>query len=134
MIVPNSEHSSVTGLPEILETIAVFATSVAMGHTEDDRPKFSYTHDNTTGELSVRIPEGQKLSKVVFHHAQTLQTKRRDFRWIFLSGNTTEPCRLPYIPLPKPVDGGNCAQPIYWHKQTLYESSKEKGLYTAMPP
>lgn len=54
---PNSEHSSVTGLPEILETMSMFAVSIAMGHTADDRPKFNYTYDNTTGELAVQIPK-----------------------------------------------------------------------------
>ena len=89
-----------------------------MGHTEQDRPKFDYTYDNTTGELAVQIPKDQntKLDHVALHHAQTMQTKRRDFRWAFLSNNRTEPCKLPFIPPRKPLFGANCLAPIYWAK------------------
>ena len=90
-----------------------------MGHTEQDRPKFDYTYDNTTGELAVQTSTDHPnlmVTKVELHHAQTMQTKRRDFRWAFLSNNRTEPCKLPFIHPRKPLFGANCLAPIYWAK------------------
>ena len=34
LIVPNSEHSEITGIPEIIEAMGAFAESIAKGHTE----------------------------------------------------------------------------------------------------
>jgi len=53
LIVPNSEHSEATGLPEILETLGVYIRSIASGHSSDQRPSFTYTYNNATGELAV---------------------------------------------------------------------------------
>ena len=54
------------------------------------------------------IPDMTLVKKVVLHYAQTLQTVRRDFRWVFLSNNNTYPCKAPFVKPPKPIDGGNC--------------------------
>ena len=35
-------------------------------------------------------------------HASTLQSKRRDFRWVRQANNHTEACNLPDVPLKKP--------------------------------
>ena len=45
-------------------------------------------------------------------------------------------CEWPMIPLPFGLNlwGGNCIQPILWHKQELKESLLVKGEYKASPP
>jgi len=83
-ILPNSEHVLATNLPGALSTISSFIKSVASGKTREDRPSFEYHHDNTTGELSVTIPEKfrDQLEGVYFRHAETLSKERRDFRFV----------------------------------------------------
>jgi PhoPQ-activated pathogenicity-related protein len=135
LIAPNSEHSLLTALPKVIENIGAFAISIANGETEDDRPSFSYFHDNSTGELTVDIPKRFFSSdlRVTLRHAETLQTIRRDFRWVRLASNDTQPCVLPEISLPKPIFGGNCLVPIIWHEQEL-KADPNDGKYHAPPP
>jgi len=80
LIAPNSEHSMSTGSPWLVQTMTNFAHSVSMGHTEKDRPDFTYTYDSKTGVIEVKMKEGFTPTKVVMRHSQTLQTTRRDFR------------------------------------------------------
>ena len=97
-------------------------------------PTFSYAMDNATGALSVTIPAGTPHGKVVLRHAETLTTERRDFRWVRLANNDTGACTLPDVPLKKPVEGGNCLQPVVWYGKTLEEDPATPGLFTAIPP
>jgi hypothetical protein len=130
LIVPNSEHSLATGIPEVLETISSFAKSVALGHT--GRPSFDYSRSNETGAVTVTIPkEHMKGAKVVLRHSSTLQSERRDFRWV-RSAVPASSCKLPDIKLKKPMFGGNCLQPIFWLGRTLKDNGD--GVFTAMPP
>jgi len=80
LIAPNSEHSCATALPEILNSASALIMSMAYQHTEADRPDFTYTYNNVTGELVVTIKEGFTPTKVLLRYAQTLQDVRRDFR------------------------------------------------------
>ena len=57
LIVPNSEHSLSTGIPELIQVFSVFAHRIVVGHTEAERPTFNYTYDSLSGELTVQIPE-----------------------------------------------------------------------------
>jgi PhoPQ-activated pathogenicity-related protein len=135
LIAPNSEHSLSTGIPEVLESISAFVKSIALGHTADERPAFSYTRNASTGEIAVSISapfRDHKGLKVVLRHGQTLQSTRRDFRWVRKADNDTGACTLPDIPLKKPLFGGNCIQPITWWGKTLHRDAD--GYYRALPP
>merc|ERR1711871_1885060 len=133
LIAPNSEHTLSSGILEILDTMGALITSIAAGHGESDRPSFNYTYNATNGEIVVRIPPGMKHGKVVLRHAQTMSTKRRDFRWIRDANNHTEACKLPEVKLKHDIfGGGNCVVPIIWLGKTLEESAP--GVYRATPP
>lgn len=135
LIVPNSEHSLASGIPEIIKCMTAFFSSIAHGQTVAQRPSFDYKYDNRTGSLSVSFPEGVEHGKVVLRHAQTISDKRRDFRWIRLATNESgDPeCKLPQVKIP-PVSegGGNCVVPIIWLGKTL--KADANGVYTAVPP
>lgn len=94
--------------------------SLAAGNPPAARPRFSYTRDEESGALTVTVPAGApRPAKVWLQHASTLQSKRRDFRWVRLASNQTGLCKLPDLPLPKPLFGGNCIQPIIWSNITV---------------
>jgi len=100
LIVPNAEHSMITGIPKVLTAASTFARSIAAGHQIEDRPSFEYTHEN--GQITVTIPEdGPKPKSVMLRHAETMSGLRRDFRWIVLAGEDNKNCSLPWIPVPK---------------------------------
>lgn len=135
LIVPDSEHSMATGVFEATATLTAFAGSLM--HSIPARPSFTYSRNASDGTLNVMIdttkpPLGVNPSKVVLHTAMTLQQDRRDFRWVRLASNSSSPCISPDIPLPKPVFGGNCLQPILWTTTKLEVT--EGGLYTFTPP
>eukprot|EP01052_Picozoa_sp_SAG31_P048944 SAG31_NODE_10485_length_1132_cov_2.338819_2_plen_189_part_01 len=141
LIVPDAEHSLATGLPEVLSSLGTFVASILAGHTQTMRPHFDFTYDQETGELVVTVPAtSPKPTKVWLQHAQTLQTHRRDFRWVRMASNTTGACTLPGIPLSKPLFGGNCLQPILWHNITLepqderHEAINGDVVYRGVPP
>ena len=141
LIAPDSEHSLATGIPEVIETVAVFISSVAAGHTEADRPQFTYAKDEATGAITVSVDAAKYAGpppKVVLRHAQTTSNTRRDFRWVRLADNATNACKLPDLPLPTPLFGGNCVQPIIWIGKTLKPDapvpSSTVTTWTATPP
>jgi PhoPQ-activated pathogenicity-related protein len=72
LICPNAEHSTITGIPEVIESICSFVESIAIGHTEKDRPSFDYTYDAKTGEIMVNITGGILPDKVAMRYAQTM--------------------------------------------------------------
>jgi len=142
LIAPNSEHSLATGIPELLPCLTASFMAIAGGQP---LPTFQSSYDNATGRLVVTLPAGVQHGKVVLRHAQTISKTRRDFRWVRLASNTTGLCKLPEVPLKKPVFGGNCIQPILWHSTKLepqqetqmveaQEGSAEGTVYTATPP
>ena len=134
LIAPNSEHSLATGLPALMPTLAASFEAISAGRP---MPSFTTAYDAATGKLSVTLPAGMSHGKVVLRHAQTFSTTRRDFRWVRLASNITEPCKLPEVTLKKPVFGGNCLVPIIWHGETLQPDAVEAGadtVFTATPP
>ena len=138
LIAQNSEHSLATGIPEVLPALSVFLSSIAHGHPPSRRPSFEFEGpDPEDGTMTLAVPMARAPSKVTLFHAETLQSERRDFRWVRLASNATGLCKLPDVPLSKPVFGGNCIQPIVWHAQTLaphVEPLKQQLAYTATPP
>merc|ERR1719183_3368687 len=90
LILPNSDHVLATNIAGVLSTVTAFFKSIMSGHTQ--RPHFTYSHNNETGELTVTIPPGYKPTEVVLRSAQTLSKERRDFRWLRVDNNRTEPC------------------------------------------
>ena len=99
LIPPNSEHSLATGIPEIIDSLSAFLTSVAAGEPASARPSFTYAHDADTGELSVTIPDGLAHGKVVLRSAETLQSERRDFRWARARDSSALLLLCPFAPL-----------------------------------
>lgn len=90
LIAPNSEHSLVTGVPEVIETLQTVVKSLAVGNPTSARPSFTYKFDETDGSITVNIAEGFTPTSVTVRHAETNQNVRRDFRWVRLSGNGKE--------------------------------------------
>ena len=53
-IMPNTEHSMATGMYEAVSLISTYLRSIAADKV--DRPRFDYTYDNATGEITVTVP------------------------------------------------------------------------------
>jgi PhoPQ-activated pathogenicity-related protein len=124
-IADNAEHSYATGIVGLLRTLSTFSNSVFLS---GKRPTFDYDMDFEKGTITVRVPEDQALTQVVYRHANTLSTKKRDFRWATAAvkkddGNYS--CPLPLI---GPIKGSICAQPIVWIGETL--EAESPGVYT----
>lgn len=135
MISENTEHSLSTGIPQILTMLSTAINSIAAGNDASHRPSFEYTFDNNTGTITVTVPPSSSTpTKVLLRYAETLQDVRRDFRWVRSANNDTQPCTKPFIPLPTPVFGGNCLQPIIWRKKMLNATSADPRTFTAVPP
>jgi len=132
LIAPNSEHSLVTAIPELVESLNSFVSSLAAGKTTKDRPSFTHAYHNRTGEITVRIDQPHRPTAVTLRYGKTLQKKRRDFRWVRLANAEVGNCTLPDIPLPKPLFGANCLVPIVWYSTALAETAS--GEYKAKPP
>lgn len=99
LISPNSEHSLITAIPNVLTSATAFARSIASGHTEEDRPSFDYQKNDNS--IIVTIPEGgTKPKNVYLRHAETFSSLRRDFRWATLASEDNKNCSLPWIPIP----------------------------------
>ena len=106
-IVPNTEHTMLTGIYSVLTKIGTWCRSLAAGIKE--RPTFSYKYEASNGTITVTVPEGQvKPSKVLVRFGQTLSDKRRDFRWIVASDNGN--CTWPLVAVKEDVS--ICLQPI----------------------
>ena len=61
---------------------------------------------------------------------------RRDFRWIRVESDITEPCKWPWFKLPfgLVINGADCAQISLWTGQKLTEVEGAPGKYSAIPP
>ena len=127
--------------------MSAFVKSIAAGQTSAERPSFNFTYNRTTGAVTVRLTGGPAPEHVYLRHAQTLSDKRRDFRWVrIVNESTGDKCSLPGIPLKKKVEGGgNCLQPMFWHKDRLSPSATTSveptdghaaagAVYTGTPP
>lgn len=82
-IVSNAEHEMFTAYRRYFSNLASFMTSIASASTA--RPEFDYFHDNSTGELSIKLKDTNTvpIKRVKLVSAETLTTQRRDFRWMF---------------------------------------------------
>jgi len=80
-IIPDAEHALVTNIRGVLSAICAMMKSIASGKT--DRPNFTYSLNNETGELTVQIdPTKYKVNSIYLRHAETHSTERRDFRFL----------------------------------------------------
>jgi len=135
LIAPNSEHSLATGIPTLTPSLANLVSSVGNGHGTKQRPSFEYAYNEEDGTLSVTIPKDAPVVKVALKHAFTLQSRRRDFRWVRAASEATGKCRLPEIPLLKPVfGGGNCIVPIVWKDTELEATEQDNNLVYSYTP
>ena len=133
LIAPNAEHTLGTNLPDVLGTVSTFVKSIASG--KEKRPGFDYTFDNKTGEIAVTLRHKIKPKKVVLRHSETMQSDRRDFRWMREENERTPACKWPFINLkPFHVDilGATCVQLTWWHEKTL--KPDKDGVYRGLPP
>ena len=123
-------------VPSIIQNQGPWLRSIAQGHTAEQRPSFSQNFDNTTGEITVNVPQNHlsKLKKVELVFAETIQSERRDFRW-GVKGPDDGVCKKPYLPVPKGLiskmhdkyqslseDMTMCLQPIVWLSQKIKET------------
>ena len=129
-ILPNAEHTCSTNMYGVISAASAFCRSIASGHTV--RPDFNYTYDPKTGSIEIRPTPGFKPTSVVMHHTETMQSIRRDFRWIRATNDRTPACEWPFIALPKPIFGGDCLQFLWWSKKHATETAP--GVYTVTPP
>jgi len=147
LISPNSEHSLITAIPNVLTSASAFARSIASGHTEEDRPSFDYQKNDDDNSIIVTIPEGgPKPKSVMLRHAETFSALRRDFRWAVLASEDNKNCSLPWLPVPKDQEDeikathnletsmNLCLQLIEWHKEELKETEEGSGIYVGTAP
>ena len=133
MIVPNDEHSLMMNLPAVLNTGASFVRSLAKGETAEQRPQFTHSYDNETGEITVNVLGDVQPDKVALRYTQTYSKLRRDFRYFRVDIPEEEKCSFPEIHLPspyvpiKPKFGGNCMSWKYWHKIEIQEDPDVPG-------
>lgn len=137
LIVPNTDHILFTNLYAEFSTIGSFVRSIMSGAPPNSRPTFTYEYNPENGEIKVKVSEehNHKISRVVLRHAETMQSNRRDFRWLRQASDITEPCEDPMVPIPSSISTKpNCLNFITWSARVLKESAFNKGEYTATPP
>jgi hypothetical protein len=134
LIAPNTEHSMVTSLPDVISALSAFGSSIAAAEAPSQRPAFTWTQ-RETGELDISIPVGSPTPhRVVMRHTETLQAERVDFRWVRLADNETRPCTPPGIPIKPMEGGGNCLQPMVWQATQLVHQPGKPREFRASPP
>mmetsp|Transcript_537 Transcript_537/g.579 ORF Transcript_537/g.579 Transcript_537/m.579 type:complete len:212 (-) Transcript_537:46-681(-) len=131
-ITSNTEHSQATGLFKVLAATAAFCRSVIYQQPREKRPMFNYTRDTDNQTLDIWVPEHllDSVDSVRIRFAQTLQTERRDFRWMRQINDQTGPCKLPSFPLKK--KNNVCFQTIFWRIQKMDEV--ERGHWKGSIP
>lgn len=157
LILSNTEHTLITGIPKVLVAIEAFFLSIAQGHelnTNDrdvhlggtsllrmpgesrlqerragygGRPKYWWHINKGAGTIDIGVVE--KPIKVILWYAYTMKgTKTRDFRWFTLD---SENC-------PTIAIKGYCIQPVFFRRRTLKPSSfdgdSNKKTYFASIP
>jgi hypothetical protein len=65
LIIPNTEHSLTTGIPELITTMPTMYLSISKQQTQDARPSFDYSRDEASGELTITVDAKWKTSKVL---------------------------------------------------------------------
>jgi len=118
LLLPNSDHTTATGILEELPAIKTFINAVIDNATV---PEFTWEIENTTGDIIVDVADSEPL-EVNMWHATTCNGERRDFRLI----NLDKPCECG-------VDvKGHCLNlKVSWSKTKLEEHRDRKGIYVA---
>eukprot|EP00633_Aureoumbra_lagunensis_P009027 CAMPEP_0197321060 /NCGR_PEP_ID=MMETSP0891-20130614/63017_1 /TAXON_ID=44058 ORGANISM="Aureoumbra lagunensis, Strain CCMP1510" /NCGR_SAMPLE_ID=MMETSP0891 /ASSEMBLY_ACC=CAM_ASM_000534 /LENGTH=440 /DNA_ID=CAMNT_0042812729 /DNA_START=288 /DNA_END=1610 /DNA_ORIENTATION=- len=126
-IPPDSEHSLITGLPDLIPSLIADADAISSGTTNNDElPSIDLLSINTSSAvLTIRLslPPNYSINDtvVVLRHATTISSVRRDFRWVrhvdYGNSSDNDPCNFPEIYAPSQGDG-NCITPIRWRKST----------------
>ena len=105
-MLPNAEHTMVTGILDLLPAATTWAIGVMAGKAA---PKFTWTVSPTDGSITINVDPANKPDRVTLYNVTTLDNVRRDFRLI--SGDTTaNPCK--YIKVD--VFGPACLRPLLW--------------------
>lgn len=112
MIVPNAEHSLITG---ILQVVPAISSWVRYTLQQDNVPKMDWTIDETTGEITVTLNEHGIVNEANLWHAYSCGVNvdgshRRDFRVAMM--DTPCSCGATYE--------GTCANlKSFWYKTPL---------------
>jgi len=112
MIVPNAEHSLITG---ILQVVPAISSWVRYNLKNDNVPKMDWTIDDTTGEITVTLNEHGIVNEANLWYAYSCGlnvdgTHRRDFRVAMLDSPCS--CGITYE--------GTCANlKSFWTKTPL---------------
>ena len=140
LMIPNAEHSEVTGILEILPDLATFLNRVvdsAGGSPAQQAasiPQFAQFRDSASGDITVvvdegALPAGVALESVHVWHATTCNAERRDFRVVSLGwgpgGTSCLPC------LGVKVKGLCPNLKVLWSKEALNETAPGTGTYVA---
>ena len=106
--------------------------SIASGQAPEMRPHFEYDGPSPTdGKLRVTVHASahpRRWSSITRERNQS-----DDFR-VRLANNQTGSCKLPDVPLSKPLVGGTGLQPIIWHSVTLTAHPGAALRYEGTPP
>eukprot|EP00616_Rhizochromulina_sp_CCMP1243_P000825 CAMPEP_0118974190 /NCGR_PEP_ID=MMETSP1173-20130426/11118_1 /TAXON_ID=1034831 /ORGANISM="Rhizochromulina marina cf, Strain CCMP1243" /LENGTH=520 /DNA_ID=CAMNT_0006923899 /DNA_START=41 /DNA_END=1603 /DNA_ORIENTATION=+ len=115
---PNTEHSEATGILEIVPAIAAFLNGV-MDEGAENLPQFTWTVDDTNGDIVVTLAEGSPKPDAVHQwSATTCNDQRRDFRLV----NIDDPCTCGIG-----ADGSCLNLKVLWSKEEI--TASEDGTY-----
>ena len=137
-ITPNTEHTQLTGIFKVLACAATFARSIMLQTPRELRPSFNYTYNYDEQSLEIWIPEHllDNVEEVRLRYAQTLQGKRRDFRWATAINDNTGPCRLPAFEIPLKWTHGKkfCFQTIFYKSKLMEQQPDYVGHFKISIP
>ena len=127
LIVPNAEHTEITGILEILPSAVTLLRARLHGIPA---PKFNWTIDANDGHITVYQISAHKPKAVHMWHAETCNSERRDFR--ILNGDPPEKCKRCGRPIKGPF-GSTCVNlRSFWTPTRLSEHAP--GVWKASRP
>jgi len=118
MFMPNSDHTTVTGIGEELPSIKVFLQTIM---ADKPVPEFSWNIDKETGDITVDVGSN-KVHAVHMWTATTCNGERRDLRAFSLDSPCT--CGIE-------IKNHCFNTKVGWHKTKLDEEPNRPGIYVA---
>merc|ERR1711964_226143 len=117
VMVPNAEHSMITGILELLPAAISWANNVI---DQVEAPSFTWDIADVTGDITVDLGEAVSAAdvEVSMWHSETCNSDRRDFRFL----NIDDPCTCGFE-----ADGYCFNSQVFWYKSVLSPTSA--GVY-----
>jgi len=119
IIAKNSEHTLITAILEVLDSIMCFLDGVFKNVS---RPQYTWQVDQSGGAITLNVTTPPVPGRVYLNQAETLSAYMRDFRWVV----KPPVCEFPNIPV-----SGLCIQPIIWTSTTLHPIPGTRNQYIA---